>query len=82
MRSRYTWTDDGVTVRIVDQDMGGFTRSVTNDAECVIRDLAAFGIAVDRRQIIYRDSNGLWFGMRTRAGEFAGFLPLGDQAGA
>lgn len=76
MRSRYEWQDDGVTVRIVDLNLGGLTRSVTNDAELVIRDLVELGIAVDRRQIVYLDSDGRWFAMLTRRGEFSGFRPI------
>lgn len=59
----------------MDRDLGG--RSVTNDAEAVIRDLVGFGIDVDKRQIIYRDSEGEWYVLRTQLGAFVGFMPIG-----
>lgn len=64
-------------VRIIDRNLGG--KSVTNDAELVVRDLVEFGVPVDNRQIIYRDSEGHWSVLRTRLGAFAGFMPIGDD---
>jgi hypothetical protein len=71
MRSQYTWTDDGETVRIVDADAGGM--SVTNDAENVIARLVAVGVPVDQRRVIYCDSEGRWDRMLTENGAFCGF---------
>jgi hypothetical protein len=67
-------------VRITDRNVGG--RSVTNDAELVIRDLVEFGIDLDRRQVIYRDSDGQWSGIATRGGLFVGFTPLAGGTAA
>lgn len=71
-RARYTTRlKDGVIV-LEDLDQG---RSVTNDAELVIRDLAERGFDLSL-PIIYRDTLGCWSGLLVRDGAFAGFLPL------
>jgi hypothetical protein len=74
LRARYTFERVGEIVFIVDLDAG---RSVTNDAEAVIRDLVDRGIEVDRMAIIYRDTTGRWDQLRTNGGNFAGFRWLG-----
>lgn len=72
MRSRYTTAiRDGLIV-LEDQDQG---RSVTNDAELVIQDLRSRHMDLSM-PVIYRDTDGMWTGMRVSAGNFAGFIPL------
>lgn len=71
-RTRYTArVEDGVIV-VEDQDRG---RSVTNDAELVVADLAkrAFDLSLP---VIYRDTAGRWDGLAVRAGRFGDFYPL------
>lgn len=75
-RAAFTWDDDGATVRIIDLNTG--STSVTNDAENVIARLAASGVRVDHRCVIYRDSDGRWDRMLTNDGKFIGF----DLSGA
>lgn len=76
IRARYTAEMVGRTIiAIVDLGTG---KSVTNDAERVVRDLAERGFPVRVARIVYRDSDGIWDGIRTKDGEFAGFVPLGD----
>jgi hypothetical protein len=74
-RSSYTHTVEGEFICVVDLDVG---RSVTNDAENVVADLARIvpGGLKDKR-IIYRDSEGTWDEMLLMGGEFAGFRFLG-----
>lgn len=54
------------------EDIGTDCRSVTNDAEAVVAELAAeYG---DRR-IIYKDSMGAWDELQHRGPVFTGFAP-------
>lgn len=55
---------------LIDQDCG--SKSVTNDAENVIRDLTA-GYPVDEYVILYQDSLGNWDRIVTKRGAFACF---------
>jgi hypothetical protein len=73
LRSVYSLTVHGDVIAIVDHCQG---KSVTNDAENVIADLAArFDLAKCR--VIYRDSMGTWDQMLVdRTGHFAGFSSL------
>lgn len=50
-------------------------RTLTNDAEAVIADLARARL-LDRRRVIYRDSDGFWDEMLVRGGRFVGFAPI------
>jgi lipopolysaccharide biosynthesis regulator YciM len=72
MRSTYSYEfKDGVHV-IIDQDKG---RSVTNDAEMVIRDLRRSNIDLTL-PVIYRDSMGQYDRMLVRNDKFVDFAPL------
>lgn len=57
-------------IYIADLDRGG--RSVTNDAEAVVEELAAAHLA---RRIVYRDTAGRWDELRHEDGRFVGFAP-------
>lgn len=58
-------------VWIVDLDRGN--RSVTNDAERVVAELAK---QYGERRIIYRDSMGRWDELVHEAGRFTGYRPV------
>jgi hypothetical protein len=78
-RARYTMRRIGDAVLL--EDAAGETRSVTNDAEGVIRDLVERGVRVDKCVIVYRDTMGIWDQLLTHNGEFATFHPLGVRTG-
>jgi hypothetical protein len=61
-------TDQVLCIR--DLDLGN--RSVTNDAEAVVRELAP---ALGTRRLEYIDSDGQRDQIRVRDGRFAGFAP-------
>lgn len=60
--------DDMVWIR----DVGRECRSVTNDAERVVDELA---VQYGNRRIIYRDSDGNWDELVHEHGKFTGFAP-------
>ncbi len=75
MRSIYeVQVIDGV---ICITDLDG-VKSVTNDIEDIIGDLARAGLSLDA-PIIYCDSNGIWDGVKVENGEFKGFRILAGQ---
>jgi hypothetical protein len=76
-RAAYTAELDGDDVIvIIDHDDG--SRSVTNDAENVVADIAA-RFDLRARRIVYRDSEGRWDGLVVECGRFAGFIMLGTD---
>ena len=83
MRSDYTLThlesptaDQPGFIGLIDEDAG--SKSVTNDAENVILDLAKT-YPLDRYIVLYRDSMDRWDRMLTQRGQFLGFAPLGAK---
>jgi hypothetical protein len=70
--STYEWWIEGNAVLVVDLDCG---RSVTNDAEGVIADLAAAGVDFRGRRVLYRDTTGRWDQLVVAGGAFSGFAP-------
>jgi hypothetical protein len=65
---------DGILV-LVDANAGD--RSITNDAEAVIADLAQqYDLAFTNYAVIYRDTDGIWDELVHADGRFAGFQPL------
>lgn len=56
-RADYSYELDGNIVCIVDHDHG---RSVTNDVENILADLAADGVDLGSHRVIYRDTLGVW----------------------
>lgn len=73
-RARYTCTEQAVCIALEDRDQG---KSITNDAEAVIRDLSERGLPIGVKPVIYRDTSGQWDMLRVKNGAFAGFVPLG-----
>ena len=59
-------------------ERGGEGRSLTNDAEAVIAQLAGRGV-LEGRRVLYQDTEGRWDEMRHEAGRFRGFAPLGAR---
>lgn len=62
VRSDYEYTVTDNIISIIDLDKGG--RSVTNDMENVIQDLKAILGDLSGYAIIYKDSMGIWDGVR------------------
>lgn len=73
-RSDYRVELAGDVICVTDLNLGG--RSVTNDAEGVIRDLAEAGYDLARMPVIYRDSQRNWDELVVKDGVFAGFRHL------
>jgi hypothetical protein len=75
-RAIYSHTVHGNVIAIVDYDQG---RSVTNDAENVIADLAAC-FDLSRYRVIYRDTRGIWDELLVdRTGHFAGYSSINER---
>lgn len=62
-------------VSLIDLDLGN--KSVTNDAEAVVREVTK--LHGDRR-IAYRDSDGSWSELRHNGQTFIGFSPWAEPA--
>lgn len=77
-RADFTVEADGDVLIIRDLDRGG--RSVTNDADHVIMDLAKRGLLRDGMRVIYRDSTGEWDEMLHRGGLFSTISPIPADA--
>jgi hypothetical protein len=75
-RSVYSCTVHGNVIAITDHDAG---RSVTNDAENVVADLAA-DFDLSKYHVIYRDTRGIWDQILVdRTGHFAGFSSINER---
>lgn len=76
LRAVYSCTIHGDVIAILDHNQG---KSVTNDAENVIADLAA-RFDLSRYRVIYRDSLGTWDQLLVDStGHFAGFSSLNER---
>ena len=76
-RSVYSRAVHGNVIAITDHDEG---KSVTNDAENVIDDLARQGFDLSLYRVIYRDTRGIWDQMLVdRTGHFAGFSSINER---
>lgn len=76
LRAVYSCTVHGDVIAIVDHNQG---KSVTNDAENVIADLAA-RFDLSRYRVIYQDSLGTWDQLLVDStGHFAGFSSLNER---
>ena len=76
LRAVYSRAIHGNVIAIVDHDEG---KSVTNDSENVIADLAA-DFDLSQYRVIYRDTRGIWDQMLVdRTGRFAGFSCLNER---
>ena len=77
LRSVYSRTVHGNVIAIIDHDQG---RSVTNDADNVIDDLARQGFDLTKYLVIYRDTRGIWDQLLIdRTGRFAGFSTINER---
>jgi hypothetical protein len=75
-RSVYSRTVHGTVIAIIDHHQG---RSVTNDADNVIVDLAA-DFDLSKYLVIYRDTRGIWDQLLVdRTGRFAGFSSINER---
>jgi hypothetical protein len=72
-RSSYSVTEQGEFLCLVDSGHG---RSITNDAEAVIADLAAAGHDLAARRVLYRDTMGYWDELVVKDGRFSHFAPI------
>lgn len=76
LRAVYSCTIHGDVIAIFDHNQG---KSVTNDAENVIADLAA-RFDLSRYRVIYRDSLGTWDQLLVDStGHFAGFSSINER---
>jgi hypothetical protein len=76
LRAVYSRSVHGNVIAIIDHDDG---KSVTNDAENVIRDLEA-NFDLSKYRVIYRDTRGIWDEMLVdRTGRFAGFSSINER---
>jgi hypothetical protein len=76
MRSVYSLTEHGEFLCLVDSGKG---RSITNDAEAVVADLAAAGHDLARKRVLYRDTMGLWDELVVKDGQFSHFAPIHER---
>jgi hypothetical protein len=75
-RAIYSRTVHGNVIAIIDHDQG---KSVTNDAENVIADLAA-SFDLSQYRVIYRGTRGIWDELLVdRTGRFAGFSSINER---
>ena len=73
LRAIYSYTIHGDVIAIIDHDQG---KSVTNDAENIIADLAAC-FDLSNYRVIYRDARGIYDQLLVdRTGHFTGFSSL------
>lgn len=63
-------------ILILDLDQG---RSVTNDADSVVRRVDAQLGSIGRRRLFYRDTTGRFDELVVRDGRFVGFRPCSEQ---
>ena len=75
-RAVYSYTLHGNVIAIADHGAG---KSVTNDADNVIADLAA-NFDLSKYRVIYQDTRGIWDEMLIdRTGRFAGFSSINER---
>ena len=67
-------------IRVVDVGHS-FTRSVTNDAERVVRRSVELVGPLEGYRVIYQDSQAHWDEILVRDDRFAGFAPIRDGIG-
>jgi hypothetical protein len=76
LRSVYSRAVYGNVITIIDHAQG---KSVTNDADNVIADLAA-DFDLSKYHVIYRDTRGIWDQLLVdRTGHFAGFSSINER---
>ena len=72
-RSIYSVTEHDEFLCLIDSGQG---RSITNDAEAVIAELAAAGYDLGRKRVLYRDTMGYWDELVVKDGQFSHFRPI------
>jgi hypothetical protein len=77
LRSFYSYEVVDNIIAIIDHGEG---KSVTNDAENVIEDLARQGFDFTHYRVVYKDTRGIWDQILVdRAGHFAGFSSINER---
>lgn len=74
-RASFSYRTYDRVIAVLDHDEG---RSVTNDADAVIEQLAE-KFDLSRYRVIYRDTRGIWDELRVRDGRFDGFRSINDR---
>jgi hypothetical protein len=75
-RAVFSYQTFGRVIAVVDHDQG---RSVTNDADAVIAQLAQ-KFDLSQYHVIYKDTRGIWDQMLVdRTGQFAGFSSINER---
>ena len=74
-RAAFSYRSYGSVIAVVDHDHG---RSVTNDAEAVIAQLAE-KFDLSKFRVIYRDTRGVWDELLVQHGQFAGFRSINER---
>jgi len=81
-QSRYEIVRNVPGEALVIRDVGHMdTRSVTNDAERVVREIFEAGLLPDGRRLFYYDSCDILDEIVVRDGRFGGFRPGGHATG-
>ena len=76
--AEYTYTVEGCVIAIIDLDRGN--KSVTNDIDNVIADIKAdLASDLSGHAIIYRDSMGVWDGIKLSETGNVTFYGLGES---
>lgn len=76
-RPAYSRAVYGNVIAIMDHDQ---SRSVTDDAEFLIEDLARDGFDLSQYRVIYKNTRGIWDQMLVdRTGHFAGFSSVNER---
>jgi hypothetical protein len=73
-RATFSYRSYGDVIAVIDHDEG---RSVTNDAEAVIEQLAQ-KFDLSKYRVIYRDTRGVWDELRVRDARFDGFGSINE----
>jgi hypothetical protein len=74
-RAEFSYRSYGHVIAVVDHDHG---RSVTNDAEAVIAQLAE-KFDLSKFHVIYRDTRGVWDELLVQHGQFVGFRSINER---
>jgi len=74
-RADFTWELRGNVVCIVDHDNG---RSVTNDVQAVLADIARDGVNLATHRVIYRDTMGVWDEILLAGVTFSAFRSINE----
>jgi hypothetical protein len=75
-RAVFSYQTYGNVIAVIDHDQG---RSVTNDADAVIAQLAQ-KFDLSQYRVIYKDTRGIWDQMQVdRTGHYAGFSTINER---